>query len=34
MNTGEKIRKNLRDVMAAMTTNMSETADRMITREL
>ena len=34
MKTGEKIKKNLRDVMALMTTKMSESAERMITSDL
>jgi hypothetical protein len=34
MNTGEKMRKNFNDVMAAMTTKMNETTDRTTTRAL
>ena len=34
MKTGEKMRKNLKDVIAAMTTKINETAERMITKDL
>lgn len=34
MNTGEKMRKNFSDVIAAIKTNMNERADNMITRHL
>jgi hypothetical protein len=34
MKTGEKMRKNLKDVIAAKTTKIKETAERMITKDL
>lgn len=34
MKTGEKMRKNLSDVMAAMTTNIKDKADNTMTRAL
>lgn len=34
MNTGEKMRKNLSDVIAAIATNINESAESTITRVL